>query len=321
MVEQPYLCAADRFIGVISFSPSLFFSRGVFSGLCVVKHLLWKNWRELNLDFLSQFPPQKWLAYPKNKKRNRQVFESPFFSGGDSWNLRVARFLAESIVWSLFSACLSKIIHFRCNFSVKNKPSILGSPIMIHSIYDILCNMKIEYVYINTYLYMCKPVFTGFPANHKSKPFSQKIHPHSKTSSPGSYQPPPAIPSRILDRGSYHFGPSGPSHRPFSIWSQLHPGGFLFFWTGLLESHRWKVSRVVKFFGSLVRWLVRLPRKGCRNPLVFQKSSIILGGDWEPVFWQYVCQIGLFPQIKVKIKWIWRKKHWNHHLVIMICFK
>ena len=86
----------------------------------------------------------------------------------------MARFLAESIVWSLFSACLSKIIHFRCNFSVKNKPSILGSPIMIHSIYDILCNMKIEYVYINTYLYMCKPVFTGFPANHKSKPFSQK---------------------------------------------------------------------------------------------------------------------------------------------------
>ena len=261
MVEQPYLCAADRFIRVISFWPSLFFSRGVFTGLCVVKHLLWKNWRELNLDFLSQFPPQKWPAYPKNKKRNRQVFESPFFSGGDSWNLRVARFLAESIVWSLFSACLSKIIHFRCNFSVKNKPSILGSPIMIHSIYDILCNMKIEYVYINTYLYMCKPVFTGTIQTTNPNRSPKKIHPHSKTSSPGSYQPPPAIPSRILDRGSYHSN-SGPSHRPFSIWSQLHPGGFRFFWDRFVgESQMEFVSRVVKLFGSLVRWQEPSPKR------------------------------------------------------------
>ena len=243
---------------IVSSEPSLFFSRGVFSGLCVVKHLLWKNWRELNLDFLSQFPPQKWPAYPKNKKRNRQVFESPFFSGGDSWNLRVARFLAESIVWSLFSACLSKIIHFRCNFSVKNKPSILGSPIMIHSIYDILCNMKIEYVYINTYLYMCKPVFTGFPANHKSKPFSQKIHPHSKHPHPEAtnhHQLSP--PGSWIEEATIRT--QGPSHRPFSIWSQLHPGGFRFFGTEFVgESQMIWVSRVGKVLW-FVGWLVGSP--------------------------------------------------------------
>lgn len=108
--------------------------------------------------------------------------------------------LRNRSVWvPILNECLSKIIHFRCNFSVKNKPSILGSPIMIHSIYDILCNMKIEYVYINTYLYMCF-LFLRQPANHKSKPFSQK--------NPSPFK---NILTRKLPRTSYPLQDLGPS--------------------------------------------------------------------------------------------------------------
>ena len=121
-------------------------------------------------------------------------------------------------------------------------------------------------------------LFLRQPANHKSK----GIHPHSKTSSPGSYQG-PAIPSRILT-----FSPPKKTRSrseatildPQDQVTDLFPFDRSFILEGFFGPVCW-TGRLVKFFGSLVGWLrARLPRKGFWNPSLSvgeKKSSIDLG--------------------------------------------
>lgn len=90
----------------------------------------------------------------------------------------------------------------------------------------------------------------------------KKIHPHSKTSSPGSYQGPAIPPARILDLPSPKKNkveseatiPTIPSTKSQTFFHLIAASSWRVFldrgWTG----------RLVKFFGSLVGWL-HLPRK------------------------------------------------------------
>lgn len=141
----------------------------------------------------------------------------------------------------------------------------------------------------------------------------KKIHPHSKTSSPGSYQG-PAIPSRILDLPS----PKKKVGTEATNQELRIPRTKSQTFFHLIAASSWRVfldrgwtGRLVKFFGSLVGWLrARLPRKRFLESLsvgkkILHRSSVVIGAS---SFSNIFVNLDYFPPNKGKTQMNLKKK-------------